>query len=51
MLEDRTIRLIHGWLDASLDDGEFVELEATLSESAEARRRFWHEADFHTDLH
>ncbi len=51
MLEDRTIRLIHGWLDASLDDGEFVELEATLSESAEARRRFWHEADFHSDLH
>lgn len=51
MLEDRTIRLIHGWLDASLDDGEFVELEATLSESPEARRRFWHEADFHSDLH
>ena len=51
MLEDRTIRLIHGWLDASLDDGEFIELEATLSESPEARRRFWHEADFHSDLH
>ena len=51
MLEDRTIRLIHGWLDTSLDDGEFVELEATLSESPEARRRFWHEADFHSDLH
>ena len=51
MLEDRTIRLIHGWLDTSLDDGEFVELEATLSESPEARRRFWQEADFHSDLH
>ena len=51
MLEDRTIRLIHGWLDASLDDGEFIELEATLSVSPEARRRFWHEADFHSDLH
>lgn len=51
MLEDRTIELIHGWLDGSLDDAGFAELEATLAESAEARDRFWTEVRFHGELH
>ena len=51
MLEDRTIHLIHGWLDGSLDDEGFAALEAILAESPEARGRFWREASFHSELH
>lgn len=51
MLEDRTIELIHGWLDGSLNDAGFAELEATLAESAEARDRFWTEVRLHGELH
>jgi hypothetical protein len=51
MLDDRTVDLIHGWLDGSLDDAGFAELQVTLAESPEARSRFWDEVRFHSDLH
>lgn len=51
MIEDRTIRLIHSWLDGALNDEEFAELEATLAESPKVRSRFWEEVDFHSVLH
>lgn len=51
MLEDRTLELIHGWLDDSLDEAGFAELEALLAESAEARDRFWTEVRFHSEVH
>lgn len=51
MLDDRTLELMHGWLDGSLDDAGFAELEAMLAESAEARDRFWTEVRFHGELH
>lgn len=51
MLEPRTIDLIHAWMDNTLDDAGFAELEATLAESPEARSRFWEEVHLHSDLH
>lgn len=51
MLDNHTTELIHGWLDGGLDDRAFAELEAVLAESPEARRQFWDEVRFHSELH
>lgn len=39
--------LIEAWLDGTLDDAGFAELEAELLESAAARDDFWERAAFH----
>ena len=51
MLDNHTTELIQGWLDGGLDDRAFAELEAVLAESPEARRQFWDEVRFHSELH
>ena len=40
-------QLIEAWLDGTLDDARFAELEAELLESAAARDDFWERAAFH----
>ena len=39
--------LIEAWLNGTLDDAQFAELEAELLESAAARDAFWDRAAFH----
>ena len=39
--------LIEAWLNGTLDDNQFAELEAELLESAAARDAFWDRAAFH----
>ena len=39
--------LIESWLNGTLDDAQFAELEAELLESAAARDAFWDRAAFH----
>jgi hypothetical protein len=39
--------LIEAWLDSTIDDAGFAELEAALLESAEVRREFWQRAALH----
>lgn len=47
MIPERLCQLIDGWLDATLDDTAFADLEAALAESADARREFWDRAVLH----
>lgn len=47
MTNDRCGNLIEAWLNATLDDAEFAELEGLLLESTEARRDFWQRAAIH----
>src|SRR5580765_1878699 len=47
MKHDRLAHLLDRYLDGTLTGGEKLELERTLKESPEGRRRFWE----HTSLH
>ncbi len=51
MRDDHTDALIQSWLDGSLDDRSFAELEAVLAASPAARQQFWAEVQFHGELH
>lgn len=51
MMDDRTNHLIEAWLDGTIDDVEFAELEVALLESLDVRHEFWRRAALHGVLH
>ena len=50
-MNDRTNNLIEAWLDGTIDDVEFAELEVAILESIDVRHEFWRRAALHAAVH